>query len=114
MMSALVDATVQGCQRGQDHKQQSVRCGVQSKVEESVDQHREATGQCSRGHAAPELVVRFEIMSPGVRPAICDSQPTISSLMLAARLLSSVLLRTLRRPATSARALQAIGRASYV
>src|SRR5258706_13780729 len=59
MMSALVDATVQGCQRGQDQKQQSVRSGVQSKVEKTVDQHREATGQCSRGHAAPKLVVRF-------------------------------------------------------
>src|SRR5258706_15572960 len=57
MMRALVNATVLRCQRSQDQEQQSVRGGVQSKVEEAVVEHRETAGQCAGRDATPELVV---------------------------------------------------------
>src|SRR5437879_6146938 len=58
-MATLIYATVLRGQRGQNQEQQSVRGGVQSKVEKAVDQHSETPSQSSRRHAPPELVVRF-------------------------------------------------------
>src|SRR6266404_557803 len=74
-MRALVHATVLSGQRSQNQKQQSVRGGMQSKVEKAVDEHREATGQRSRGHTAPELVVRFATGEPFAKKKYQKSEP---------------------------------------
>ena len=64
MVGFMIDSTVLRGQRGQNQKQQSVRSGMQGKVEKAVDQYREAAGQRSGGHATSELVVRFATREP--------------------------------------------------
>src|SRR5260370_16317003 len=74
-MRALVHATVLSGQGRQNQKQQSVRGGMQSKVEKAVDEHREAAGQRSRGHAAPELVVCFTTGEPSAKKKYQKREP---------------------------------------
>src|SRR5437588_10103891 len=55
----LLDATVDGGERGEDEKHQRVRSRVEREVEEAVDERSRATGECAECDAASDFVVRL-------------------------------------------------------
>src|SRR2546421_12542435 len=56
---SLLYATVDGCERDQQKKQERVGRSVQRKIKEAVNQHSEASCERARSHPAPELILRL-------------------------------------------------------
>src|SRR5881227_1914410 len=58
----LLDATVDGCERGQHEEEQGVCRRVEREVEEAVDEHARAARQSAQGDSASHAVVRLHAL----------------------------------------------------
>src|ERR1700720_2554881 len=75
----VFDAAVQGCERGEYEKQQRVRCRVQRKVEEAVDQYCKAAGERTRRDAAAKFVSGLTPGQPHAKQRHDEEQPQRSA-----------------------------------
>ena len=70
----VFDVAVQRGERGEHEKQQRVRCRVQRKIEEAVDQHRKAADERARRDAAAKFVARLPPRQPHAKQSHNEEQ----------------------------------------